>query len=798
MKYGYFDEKNREYVITRPDTPAPWANYLGSPAYGAIISNNAGGYSFVESGANGRIIRYRFNYDDKPGRYVYIRDNDKKDYWSASWQPVGKDLSVYQSECRHGTAYTIIKSTYDEVLTETLYFVPLGADYEIWRVKVTNCGKDAKNLSVFGFVEFTSDSNYEQDGVNLQYTEFITKTEFKGNMILQRINQNRDKRPDGTNGLERFFGLVGAKVDAYDGDLAAFIGRYHNYSNPVAVENGRCSNRLNYNLNSCGALQTDFSLKPGQTKEFAFILGAKDEFKAAQILNKYSDLAKIDEELSELKSYWHGKLQNLQVKTPDKNFDVMVNTWNAYQCFITFTWSRAASFYYCGQRNGYGYRDTVQDTQGILHLDPELAGKMLRFMISAQALNGAGLPLVKYTHNAGHEDTPDDDSYVKETGSDSYRADDALWLFPTVDKYICESGNAAFLDEVIPYANGGEDTVYNHLKRAIKFSLEHSGAHGMPAGLSADWNDCLRLGEKGESTFVAFQLYFAMKIMKGYAQMKNDAEYVKFLEKSMDTLRDTINSNCWEGDRFIRGIREDGVAVGSKSDPEASMWLNPQSWAIISGVADKSQAKAVMDKVDSILNTAYGAVLMYPSYKDHAFDGARMILYNPGTKENAGVFSQAEGWLILAESIIGEGDRAYKYFKEVNPAEMNDKAEIRVTEPYIHCQFTEGIESPYFGRAHVHWLTGTASTVMVACVEGILGIKPQLDGIVVEPCIPSEWDGLEIRKVFRGKTLNIKVNNPNHSQKGIRQVTVNGEKLDGIRIPVDILKDENDVVIDMI
>ncbi len=384
MNYGYFDEKNREYVITRPDTPAPWANYLGSPAYGAIISNNAGGYSFVESGANGRIIRYHFNADDKPGRYIYIRDNDKKDYWSASWQPVGKDLSTYESECRHGTAYTTIKSKYEGISTETLYYVPQGETYEVWRLKLTNSSGAKRNLSVFGFVEFTSESNYEQDGVNLQYTEFITKTEFlNNNMILQRINQFEKRKSDGTNGKERFFGLAGARVDGYDGDLQAFIGRYHSYKDPIALENGKCSNKLNYNLNSCGALQTDLTLEAGETKEFAFILGAKDEFKAAELLKKYNSLNIIDEELAQLKAFWHGKLENLQIKTPDKNFDVMVNTWNAYQCFITYIWSRAASFIYGGLRNGYGYRDTVQDIQGIIHLDPELALEKIRFMISA-------------------------------------------------------------------------------------------------------------------------------------------------------------------------------------------------------------------------------------------------------------------------------------------------------------------------------------------------------------------------------------------------------------------------------
>lgn len=797
MKYGFFDEQNREYVITKPDTPAPWANYLGSPAYGAIISNNAGGYSFVESGANGRISRYHFNADDKPGRYIYIRDNDKKDYWSASWQPVGKDLSKYESECRHGTAYTVIKSKYEGINTETLYYVPLDATYEVWRFRVTNNCSVKRNLSVFGFVEFTSESNYEQDGVNLQYSEFITKTEFINNMILQRISQFEGRKSDGTNGKERFFGLTGAKVDAYEGDLQTFLGRYHTYANPAAVENGRCGNKLNYNLNSCGALQTDFTLEPGESKEFAFLLGAKNEFQAAKLLKSYDNLGKIDEEVAALKSFWHGKLENLQVKTPDANFDAMVNTWNAYQCFITYTWSRAASFLYGGLRNGYGYRDTVQDIQGIIHLDPELALEKIRFMLSAQALNGGGLPLVKFDHNAGHEDTPDEESYVKATGHPSYRADDALWLFPTVYKYICESGNTGFLDEVIPYANGGEATVYEHLKKAVQFSMERLGDHAMPAGLYADWNDCLRLGKKGESTFVAFQLYYAMKILKDYAVAKNDSSYVEYLDGRLKALHDTVQTNCWEGDRFIRGIREDGVVVGSKHDPEASMWLNPQSWSIISGLADEHQAKLAMNQVWSILNTDYGAMIHYPAYRDHAFEGTLMIVFNPGCKENAGVFSQPQGWLILAETLLGEGDRAYQYYKECNPANMNDKAEIRVMEPYVHGQFIEGKDSPFAGRANVHWLTGTASTVMVGCVEGILGMKPAADGLVIDPCIPAEWSGLTIDKAFRSKKLHIQVENSNHVQKGVKAVTVNGTKLNGNFIPVSALQNKNQILVEM-
>ena len=619
MQYGYFDLEHKEYVITRPDTPAPWANYLGSPEYGAIVSNNGGGYSFVKSGANGRIIRYRFNSNiGLPGRYIYIRDNDAKDYWSCTWQPVGKPLDQYKTECHHGTAYTTIKSDYADIHSELTYYVPLNKTYEVWRTKITNNSDRYRNLSTFGFVEFTNENNYEQDQVNLQYTLFITRTSFEGNKIVQHINENSGKDENGSNWRERFFGVVGAPVSAYNGNLDSFIGSYRTYGNPVAVERGFCDNKLNYNSNACGALQSDIILAPGETKEIIYVVGQK----------------------------------NFQIETPSDEFNNMVNVWNAYQCFITFIWSRAASFIYCGLRNGYGYRDTVQDIQGIIHINPELAAEKIRFMISAQVDNGGGLPLVKFDHKAGHETCPDENDensiYAKETGHPCYRADDALWLFPTVNKYIGESGNKAFLDEVIVYANGGEDTVYEHLKRAINFSMERLGAHTMPAGLYADWNDCLRLGKKGESTFVAFQLYYAMSIIKGYALDRGDNEYASYIDKVQPELGKSLEA-CWDEDRFIRGYRENGEIVGAKKDPEASMWLNPQSWSVISGFASDKQAETAMEKVHEILNTPFGVKIMEPPYVDHYFDGALMHIFNPDTKENGGIFSQTQGWAILAE-----------------------------------------------------------------------------------------------------------------------------------------------------
>ncbi|MGN0638031.1 MAG: GH36-type glycosyl hydrolase domain-containing protein, partial [Huintestinicola sp.] len=587
MNYGHFDLENKEYVITRPDTPMPWANYLGDPEYGAIISNNAGGYSFVKSGANGRIIRYRFNSVamDQPGRYIYLKDGETGDYWSASWSPVCKPLDEYKSECRHGTAYTVITSEYKNIKTETTYYVPRNALYEVWAAKITNTDSKPRKLSVTGYCEFVNDNNYEQDQVNLQYTLFITHTYFKGNFILQKQNEVF-KNPDN----ERFLGVAKADVSAYCGDRDAFVGSYRSYANPKGIEEG-LNGQLNYNTNSCGALQSDIVLQPGETKEIIYILGQRPEAVAAEIIEKYQKDGVVEAEIAELKEFWHSKLGNFQVNTPDADFNNMINVWNAYNCFITFIWSRAASFQYCGLRNGYGYRDTVQDIQGIIHLAPEMAKKQIEFMLSAQVTNGAGLPLVKYTHKAGQENHPDENdpntAYAKETGHPSYRADDALWLFPTIYKYISESGDIAFLDEEILYANDGEKgTVYDHLKRAIMFSMNNLGNHGMPAGLHADWNDCLRLGKKGESTFVAFQLVYAVKILRSYAELKNDTDYVKYLDEVKAKL-DDILSACWNEDRWIRGYKEDGTVIGQRTDPEANMWLNPQSWSVISGFASK-------------------------------------------------------------------------------------------------------------------------------------------------------------------------------------------------------------------
>lgn len=804
MQYGYFDDKEREYVITCPDTPAPWVNYLGSPEYGAIISNNAGGYSFAKSGANGRILRYVFNQFDEPGRYIYIRDNLSKDYWSASWQPVGKNLTRYKSECRHGMAYTKMRALYAGISSEVLYYVPLDAAHEVWAVAVRNDSDVVRELTVTGYAEFTNNPNYEQDQVNLQYSQFITRTEFENDHILQLIHGNLDavsadgKEVDNKDVGYRLFGLAGQRVSGYCGNKENFLGRYHGYGDPQGVTTGKLDGSMNYNENACGALSAVLVLNPGETAHLAFIVGAKNREESRALMARYADPAAVcPEELAALKAHWHTKLENFQIHTPSAEMNSMINTWNAYNCFMTFTWSRAASLVYCGLRNGYGYRDTVQDIQGVIHLAPEQAAEKIRFMLSAQVDNGGGLPLVKFTHNPGHEDTPDDPSYVQETGHPAYRADDALWLFPTVYKYLAETGNLAFLDEVIPYANKGAATVYEHLQRAIDFSLEHLGPHGMPAGLYADWNDCLRLGAEGESSFVAFQLVLALRIQKQLAEEKGDAAAAEKLAKQLADFSALVEKLCWNEDRYIRGFTEKGEVIGQRTDPEANLWLNPQSWAVISGLADSEKAETILHTVHEGLNTEYGVMLMQPPYHAHAFDGALAVIYNAGVKENAGIFSQSQGWIILAEALCGHGNRAFSYYKANSPAEQNDRAEIRKLEPYCYGQFTEGKDSPHFGRSHVHWLTGTASTMMVGAVEGILGVRPDLHGLRLSPSIPAAWDGFTMEKSFRGKKLHITVQNPAHKESGFTSLMLNGAAMPDNYIPADKLAAENEIVLTM-
>jgi len=796
MQFGYFDDINKEYVITRPDTPKSWSNYLGSTEYGAIITNNAGGYSFYKSAAMGRFTRLRFNAVplDQPGRYIYLRDDDSRDYWSASWQPVGKPLDRYKSECRHGSAYTIITSEYDGIRSETTYFVPLEKTFECWRVKLTNLSGKPRRLSAFTYVEYAGNWDAWNDLINLQYTQHTVKMAVEENIIDHGTNVNIPNMPDNfaekDQGRHTFLALTGAEVVGYDTDREAFLGSYRGYGNPLVVEQGQCTSSLAVGDNGCGTLQARITLAPGETREFLVLMGigrAGVEGKAA--VAEFGSAAKVSEELDKLKSYWHERIAGLTVETSDAELNSTLNMWGPFNCLITYAWSRAASLIYAGERDGLGFRDTVQDMLGVMHTIADEAGQRLELMITGQVSSGGAMPVVRqFDHHPGHETAPREEEY---------RSDDCLWLFNAIPAYVKETGDLDFYNKVLPYADHGEDTVLGHMKRAIQFNLERSGAHGLPCGLSADWNDCIRLGQKGESIFVAFQLRYALAVYQEICQLLTITAEEEWAKEELAKLDRSLEQDAWDGEWYLRAYRGDGFKFGAKDSAEGKLFLNPQSWALISGHATGERAERTMQSVQERLATEFGLMICDPPYIDTDFHVMRAALFNAGLKENASIFTHTQGWAVIAETLLGHGDRAYEYFRNYLPAAYNSRAEVRQIEPYVYCQFTHSKYSPRFGASRVPWLSGSAAWSFFAATQYLLGVQPQYDGLLIDPCIPSAWKGFKMTRVFRGKKLAIAVRNPAGVQKGVKKLLLNGKLLDGNLIPVEKLLAENQVEVEM-
>jgi cellobiose phosphorylase len=775
--HGHFDDERREYVITRPDTPRSWSNYLGSTEYGAIITNNAGGYSFFKSAAQGRFTRLRFNAVplDQPGRYIYVRDAESGDYWSTSWQPVGKRLDTYKTTCRHGTGYTVIESDYSGIRTSTTYFVPLGAHYEVWLVRVENRSAAPRTLDLFTYVEYASEWHVWHDTFNLQYAQYIVQCSVEGGLLSHDISDSLPERPDAFEFRDQsrhsFLGFVGAEVTGFDTDREAFLGRYHTYANPIVVERGVCTGSRAYGDNACGTLSTRVVLAPGEAREFAVVMGVgRANVTGRAALAEMESTENVRRALDEVRTYWHSKIGSVSVKTPDGDFDSMVNVWNAYNCLITYAWSRAASLVYSGERDGLGYRDTVQDLLGVMAAIPDDARARLELMLTGQVSTGGAMPVVKpFAHKPGYEPAPKEDEY---------RSDDSLWLFDTVPAYVKESGDLAFFDRTLPYADTGGASVLGHLRRALEFNLERRGVHGLPCGLLADWNDTLKLGYRGESVMVAFQLRHGLRTYVEIAEKLEREAEVAWARKALASLDTSIQENAWDGAWFVRAFRENGSIIGTKADPEGSVFLNAQSWAVLSGGATKEQAALAMKSVREHLATPYGLMLCDPPFKKTPCAEVRAVLFNPGTKENGGIFCHPQGWAIIAETMLGHGTLAYEYYRAFMPAAYNDRAEVREIEPYVHCQSTHGRHSPRHGVSRLPWLSGTATWSYITATHYMLGVRPDWDGLVVSPCIPAAWDGFKMRRRFRGATYDIAVTNPKHVERGVRSLKVDGKIAD--------------------
>jgi cellobiose phosphorylase len=796
MQFGYFDDHNKEYVVERPDTPRSWSNYLGSTEYGAIITNNAGGYSFYKSAAQGRFTRLRFNVIpmDQPGRYVYLHDKRSKDFWSASWQPVGKPLAEYKTVCRHGTAYTKIDSDYSSIRTETLFFVPLGRLYECWLLKVTNNDTKKRDLSLFTFVEYANNWNLSQDMINLQYSQFISKMDVVDGIIDHGTNVYMPERPDHfeDDGQARhtFLAMTGADIKGFDTDREVFLGPYRTYANPIVVEEGRCRNSKSVGDNACGTLQVDVELEPGESKELVILMGiGKAGVEGKNAVQELGTPEKVKEEFTKLKDYWHSRLRGMTAETPDKEFNSMLNMWNPYNCLITYAWSRAASLVYTGERDGLGYRDTVQDMLGVLHTIPDEVKERLELMITGQASTGGAMPVVKpFAHKPGNEKLP---------AEKEYRSDDCMWLFNTIPAYVKESGDISFFDKVLPYADKGEDTVVGHLRRAIQFNLDRSGAHGFPCGLSADWNDCLQLGHDGETIFVAFQLRYALREYIEICTMLNKPEEVGWAKGHLTKLDENLDKHAWDGEWYLRAFRADGLKFGSKENDEASIFLEPQPWAVYSGHLSEKRGALLMDVVNKRLSTEYGLMICDPPVEKTDPKVIKAVLFNKGMKENGSIFCHTQGWAIIAEAMLGRGNQAYEYYRKFMPSAYNTKAEVRQIEPYVYCQFTNSKYSPRYGASRLPWLSGSASWAYYTATQYILGIQPDYRGLKIDPCIPSDWKEVKISRKFRKKDFAIIIRNTDGRQKGVKKITVNGEEIKGNVIPFERMKEKNEVIVVM-
>jgi N,N'-diacetylchitobiose phosphorylase len=797
MKYGYFDDDHREYVIERPDVPVSWTNYLGVRDLCTVLSHNAGGYSFYKSSQYHRITRFRQNGVplDRPGHYVYLRDDDTGEYWSVSWQPVGKDLDKADYKCRHGLSYSRFLCDYNEIGAQQLLFIPLEDDAELWDVTIMNNSPRVRRLSVFSYVEF-SFQHIDMDSQNLQMSLYSSGSSYADGIIEFDLFYD----PDSYHYFASSF-----EPDGYDCVRDAFLGNYRTETNPVAVERGECGNTSELGGNHCASLHKRLTLAPGKETRLIFMLGVGRRSAGAVIKSKYSDLANVDGAFKALKEYWSEKFAAFRCRTPHKGMDTMLNTWTLYQAETNVVWSRFASFIEVGGRTGLGYRDTAQDVMCIPHTNPEKTRQRIIELLRGQTNMGYGLHLFEPEwFDPDRKDkppfksptvvpTPDMADVIH--GLKDTCSDDALWLVSSICEYVKETGDASFFDKIVSFADGGEASVYEHMKRILDFSAEQVGATGICKGLRADWNDCLNLGG-GESALVSFLHYWALKEFTEAARfLGRRGDFDKY-EAIAARVRKVCEDNLWDGGWYIRGITAKGARIGTRNDKEGRVHLESNAWAVVSGAASEERGKMCMDAVNDHLYSEYGLHLVWPSFSKPNDDIGFVTRVYRGVKENGAIFSHPNPWAWVAECKLGRGDRAMKYYDALLPYNQNDKIEIRQAEPYSYCQFIMGRDHTAFGRARHPWLTGSAGWAYAAATRWMLGVRLSFDGLILDPCVPGDWKEFEITRKWRGAQFDIRVLNPEGVQKGVRSVTLNGKGIQGA-IPPQAAGSLNRVVVIM-
>ena len=796
MRYGHFDNEKKEYVIDNVALPASWTNYLGVKDTCVVINHTAGGYMFYKSPEYHRVTRFRGNAVpmDRPGHYVYIRDNDNGDYFSISWQPVGKPLDKAQYKCRHGLSYYIYECLYDKIKASQRMTVPMDDDVELWDVVIKNTDDKPRNLSIFSYCEF-SFHHIMIDNQNFQMSLYCAGSSYEDGVIEHDLFYEEFGYQYFTSNFE---------PDGFDCLRDKFIGLYHTEDNPIAVVNGKCSGSFEKGNNHCGSLQKNIILEPGEEIRLVFMLGEGNREKGKEIREKYSNFENVDNSYKQLEEYWADKMSRLQINTPNEGMNTMINIWNLYQSEVNIMFSRFASFIELGGRTGLGYRDTAQDSMTIPHSNPEKCKERILQLLNGLVSEGYGLHLFspEWFEKKEEKKKPFKSPTVipginkKDIihGIEDACSDDALWLIPSIVEYIKETGDLAFADREVDYADKGRDRVYDHMKSILDFSDREVGKTGVCKGLRADWNDCLNLGG-GESAMVSFLHYWAINSFLELARYLGRDDDVEKYTAMACKVKKVCETQLWDGDWYIRGITKNLKKIGTKNDVEGKVHLESNAWAVLSGASDYERGIKAMDSVHKYLATKYGIMLNAPSYTVPDDDIGFVTRVYPGVKENGSIFSHPNPWAWAAECVLGRGDRAMEYYNSLCPYNQNDMIEIRESEPYSYCQFIMGKDHTAFGRARHPFMTGSGGWSYFSATRYMLGIRPDFDKLEINPCIPADWKQFSAVRKWRGATYNITVLNPDAVMKGVKEIKVNGEIVPEIKVLPEGTVNEIEVVL---
>ena len=795
--YGFFDDARREYVITNPQTPYPWINYLGNQAFFSLISNTAGGYSFYRDARFRRLTRYRYNNVpvDDGGRYFYVRDGET--VWSPGWKPCRSELDYY--ECRHGLGYTRITGEKNGLKVSVLYLVPIGDNTEVQLVTLANDSRESRSFKLYSLAEWCL-WNADDDTTNFQRNFSTGEVEVEGSVLYHKT-EYRERRN------HYAFYSVNEPIAGFETDRDTFLGACNGFENPQAVVNGEPQNSIAHGWSPIASHCIDITLEPGERRELVFQLGyvevdEDEKFASPGVINKqpaqdliarYDTPEKVVAAFDDLNRYWDELLSRFRLSSHDERLDRMVNIWNQYQCMVTFNMSRSASFFEAGIGRGMGFRDSNQDLLGFFHLAPDRARERILDIAATQFDDGS----------VYHQYQP-----LTKRGNAAIGGnfnDDPLWLVMSTCAYIRETGDFSILDEAVPFDNdeSHKASMLTHLKVSVDHVLSNLGPHGLPLIGRADWNDCLNLNcfstepnesfqttENREGRIAESVMIAQMFVLFGreYAELcdrvgtRAEAERIR---TATDTMAAAVEEHGWDGNWFLRAYDAGGDKVGSHENDEGKIFIETQGFGAMAriGLEDGKVEKA-LDGVAEHLACEYGIVLNYPAYTRYHLELGEITTYPPGYKENGGIFCHNNPWIVIGETVLGRGNRAYDYYCRTAPA-FQDHVALRKIEPYVYAQMVAGKEAAIPGEAKNSWLTGTAAWNYHAITEHILGIKPDFDGLRIDPCIPTGWDAYEVTRSFRGSTYNITVSNPDHVSAGIRSVVVDGETIDGNVLPAE-------------